>query len=99
MPLIEVTPPMGIGLPVAFCPVFSPQSGLAKAGAAPSNSPSARPPIKSEKIRFMLSSPVWVLFGDLRRYGDLHDPKLRFYVQGASGVNQLSPRMMTRNAD
>jgi hypothetical protein len=60
MPLIDVTPPIGIGLPVAFCPVFSPQSGLAKAGAAPSVNASAKPAAKSMKVRFIHSSLIFV---------------------------------------
>src|SRR5580700_9293420 len=60
MPLIDVTPPIGIGLPVAFCPVFSPQSGLANAGAAPSVNASAKPAAKSMKVRFIHSSLIFV---------------------------------------
>src|ERR1700677_429444 len=98
MPLIEVTPPIGIGLPVAFWPVFSPQSGFANAGAVPSHSPSTSAPAKNARMRFIASSLV-SFFGSafLNCFFGLldapflaihHDPKLRFYVRKSSAVNQ-----------
>jgi hypothetical protein len=57
MPLIDVTPPIGIGLPVAFWPVFSPQSS-ANAGAAPTNNVSASAPMKSKKLCFIFPSLI-----------------------------------------